>query len=136
MPYTKLKKNIKLLKNIKMHHQITNGPRHEKIGFMSMQNGADRLCSDHTANQRLCFHYTNSTIALLLTSEISRFLPASVTVQVSLCHTAAYLLYHKQKRMRYACLDGNSSFRAELMSHLVRKPTMWFPNRSDRNRPI
>ena len=35
--------------------------------------GADQLCSNCTADQRLCFHYTDSTIALLLKSEISSF---------------------------------------------------------------
>ena len=33
------------------------------------------------------FRYTDCTISLLLKSEISSFLPASVTVQVGLCQT-------------------------------------------------
>ena len=46
---------------------------------------ADQLCSNCTADQRLCFCYTNSII--FLKSEISSFLPFSETVQVSLYQT-------------------------------------------------
>ena len=46
---------------------------------------ADQLCSDCTADQRICFRYTNSTIPPLLISEIAGFLSASVPVQAGLC---------------------------------------------------
>ena len=49
--------------------------------------GADQLRGNREADQRLCFRYTDSIFPLLLISEISSFLPASVTVQVSLCQT-------------------------------------------------
>ena len=49
--------------------------------------GADQLRSNCEADQRLCFRYTDSTISLLLKSEISRFSPASVIVQLGLCQT-------------------------------------------------
>ena len=39
------------------------------------------------ADLRLCFHYLDSTVPLLLKSEISSFLPSSVTVQAGLCCT-------------------------------------------------
>ena len=45
---------------------------------------ADQHC---TADQRLCFRYTDSTIPLLLKSEISSFQPASKTVQAGLGRT-------------------------------------------------
>ena len=48
---------------------------------------ADQLCSNCTADQRLCFHETDSTIPLLVESEISSILPSSVTVQTDLCQT-------------------------------------------------
>ena len=35
--------------------------------------GADQLCSNCTADQHLCFRYTDSTISLLLRSENSSF---------------------------------------------------------------
>ena len=35
--------------------------------------GADQLRGNREADQRLCFHYTDSTIPLLLKSEISSF---------------------------------------------------------------
>ena len=49
--------------------------------------GADQLRGNREADQRLCFRYTDSTISLLLKSEISSFWPASVTVQADLCRT-------------------------------------------------
>ena len=49
--------------------------------------GADQLRGNREADQCLCFRYSDSTIPLLLKSEISSFYPASVTVQVGLCKT-------------------------------------------------
>ena len=40
--------------------------------------GADQLCSYCTADLRFCFRYMDSTIPLLLKSEIPSFLPSSV----------------------------------------------------------
>ena len=43
-----------------------------KLGvFLCENKGADELCSYCTADQRLCFRYTDSTIPLLPQSEIS-----------------------------------------------------------------
>ena len=39
------------------------------------------------ADQRLCFHYIDSTIPLLPKSKISSLLPSSVAVQPGLCRT-------------------------------------------------
>ena len=65
-------------------------PHREKTGFLPMQNkGTDQLRSNCEADQRLCFGYTDSIISLLLKSEISSFLPASVTGQVGLCQTCS-----------------------------------------------
>ena len=41
--------------------------------------GADQLCSNCTADQGLCFRYTDSTIPLLLIDQSSSFRPSSVT---------------------------------------------------------
>ena len=49
--------------------------------------GADQLCSNCTADQRLCFRYSDSTIPPLLIPKISSFYPAFVTVQPGLCLT-------------------------------------------------
>ena len=48
---------------------------------------ADQLRSDCEAVQRLCFHYSDSTLPPLLISQISSFLPSSVTAQAGLCQT-------------------------------------------------
>ena len=50
---------------------------------------ADQLRGNREADKRLCFRYTDSTIPLLLKSEISSFLLFSVLVQVSLCRTCS-----------------------------------------------
>ena len=49
--------------------------------------GADQLRSNCETDQRLCFHYTDSTIPLLSKSKISSLKPSSVTVQPGLCWT-------------------------------------------------
>ena len=46
---------------------------------------ADQLRGNREADQRLCFRYTDSTIPLLPTSEISSLWPSSVVVQPGLC---------------------------------------------------
>ena len=50
---------------------------------------ADQLHGNREADHCLCFCYTNSTIPLLLKSEISSFWPASMTVQAGLCWTCS-----------------------------------------------
>ena len=55
-----------------------------KLDFCLCENkGADQLCSKCIADQHLCFRYSDSTIK----SEISSFLPVSMTVQADLCCT-------------------------------------------------
>ena len=49
--------------------------------------GPDQLRGNREADQRLCFRYSDSTIPLLLKSEISSFWLFSVLVQVGLCRT-------------------------------------------------
>ena len=51
--------------------------------------GAYQLRSNCEADQRLCFRYSDSTIPLLLKSEISSFLLFSVLVQPGLCRTCS-----------------------------------------------
>ena len=55
--------------------------------YISQNKVADQLCSNCTADQCLCFRCTDSRLRLLLKSEISSFLSASVTVQAGLCLT-------------------------------------------------
>ena len=58
-----------------------------KPDFCLCENkGADQLRSNCEADQRLCFRYTDSTLSLLIKSEISSFYAASGTVHVGLCH--------------------------------------------------
>ena len=47
----------------------------------------DQLRGNHEADQRLCFCFTDSTIPLLSTSEISSLSPSSAAVQPGLCGT-------------------------------------------------
>ena len=50
---------------------------------------ADQLRGNREADQRLCFRYSDSTIPLLLKSEISSFYLFSVLVQAGLCRTCS-----------------------------------------------
>ena len=50
---------------------------------------ADQLRGHREADQRLCFRYSDSTIPLLLKSEISSLYFFSVLVQVGLCRTCS-----------------------------------------------
>ena len=50
---------------------------------------ADQLRGNREADQRLCFRYSDSTIPLLLKSEISSFMLFSVLVQAGLCRTCS-----------------------------------------------
>ena len=51
--------------------------------------GADQLRVNREADQRHCFRNSDSTIPLLLKSEISSFMLFSVLVQVGLCRTCS-----------------------------------------------
>ena len=48
---------------------------------------ADQLRGNHECDQRLCFHFIDSTIPLLPKSEISSLQPSSVAAQPGLCQT-------------------------------------------------
>ena len=50
---------------------------------------ADQLRGNREADQHLCFRYSDSTIPLLLASDISSFKLFSVLVQASLCQTCS-----------------------------------------------
>ena len=84
--------------------------RVRKLDFCLCENkGADQLCSNCTADQRLCFRYTDSTILLLLKLEISVFKPVSVTVQAGLCETwsgISYIMAHFILKSGKICVIG------------------------------
>ena len=86
-----------------MYLETTNEPHLEKTGFCLCENkGADQLRGNCGADQCLCFRNTDSTISLLLKSEISNFYLASVTVQAGLCRTWSepkLLISHAQAQM-------------------------------------
>ena len=59
---------------------------------------ADQLHDNRKADHRLSFRCTDSTLPLVLTSEISSFLPASVTVQSDFrqtCSETALLVFSR-----------------------------------------
>ena len=57
-----------------------------KPDFRLCENkGADQLHNNCEADQRLCLHYMDSTIPLLLKSKISSFYQSSVAAEASLC---------------------------------------------------
>ena len=70
-----------------------------KLEFCLCENkGEDQLCSNCTADQRLCFRYTASTITFLLKPEMVSFWSSSETVQAGLCRTwcgVVNLMFHQ-----------------------------------------
>ena len=64
-----------------MNVALSNEPRHKKTGFLPMRKQRRRHCE---ADQRLCFRYTDSTLSLLIKSEISSFYAASGTGHVGM----------------------------------------------------
>ena len=59
-----------------------------KPAFRICENkAANQLCGNQTADQHLCFRYTDSTNPLLHKSEISSLYPSSVAEQPGLCRT-------------------------------------------------
>ena len=59
-----------------------------KPDFCLCENkGADQIRSNCEADQRLCFPYTDSTIPLLLKSEISSVYPSSEVAKTGWCKT-------------------------------------------------
>ena len=68
------------------YHQMSLVMR--KPDFCICENkDADQLRSNCAADQRLCFHYTDSTIPLLPKSKILSIKPSSLSEQPSLCRT-------------------------------------------------
>ena len=61
-----------------------NEPHDEKNRFLPMLK---QRRSSASADQRLCFRYTDSTIPLLLKYETSSFYPSSVSAQAGSCLT-------------------------------------------------
>ena len=56
------------------------------LAFCKCENeDADELCGNRKADQRLCFHYIDSTIPLPPIYEISSLYPSCVVVQPGLC---------------------------------------------------
>ena len=67
---------------------------------------ADQLHGNREADQRLCFCYSDSTIPLLLKSEISGFWLFSVLVQAGLCRTCSEttLLVFPTRQLNYVLM--------------------------------
>ena len=95
---------------------------------------ADQLRGNREADQRLCFRYTDSTIPLLPTYEISCFQLSSVTVKPDLCRTcseATLLVFPRGGS--FNIFSGFTEYRFNLMvikadhSHInLEKPQSFF----------
>ena len=55
------------------HNDDMSGPMGKPTICIGENKGADQLCGNREADQRLCFCYSDSKVPLLLKSEISRF---------------------------------------------------------------
>ena len=71
-----LELNTIIFKHVYWYMQLISGERlqdHWSSGCLCENKGADQLRGNREADQRLCFRYSDSTIPLLLKSEISSF---------------------------------------------------------------
>ena len=102
-------------------HMIKTIPKSSKV-HMSRHMGipticicenkdADQLRGNREADQRLCFRYMDSTIPLLLKSEISSFQSASMTVQPDLCQTCS------ETTLLVFSRDGSYDFRNKVVAY-------------------
>ena len=67
----------------------SNEPPCEKTNNLRCRKQRCKSASNRKVDQRLCFSYTDSTLTLLLKSEISSFKPVSVTALTGLCRTCS-----------------------------------------------
>ena len=74
--------NISMIKEEHLSHCIR-----KPTECLGENKGSDQLRGNREADQRVCFHYMDSTIPLVLKSKISSFQLASVTVQAGLFWT-------------------------------------------------
>ena len=79
---------------------------------MGENKGADQLRGNREADQRLCFRYSDSTIPLLLKSEISSFWLFSVLVQPGLCRTwsETQIVGFVTHRLNYNSWHSNNNY--------------------------
>ena len=77
----------------------------EPIFCICENKDADQLRGSREADQRLCFHYIDSTILLLSKSEVSSLLSSSVAVQHGLCRTRSEtrMLVFLASRLKFNC---------------------------------
>ena len=84
---------------------------------------ADQLRGNREADQRLCFRYWDSTIPLLLKSEISSFYLFSVLVQAGLCRTCSETTLLVFPRDGSNIRDSKSFFLKDEAGHKNEFPT-------------
>ena len=78
--------HVEIILPLRFGHKMSLVVR--KPAFCICENkDADLLRGNRDADQRLCFHYTESTIFLLPKYKISSIQPSSAVVQPGLCHT-------------------------------------------------
>ena len=112
-----------------------------KPAFFICKNKGQISCvvTTRTADKYLCFRYIDSTICLLSKSGNSCLQPSSVAVQPGLCQTRSetpktcFLV--KWLICSFMILASLCSCQGDL-SRVMRKPTFWFPTRSDTNQAV
>ena len=99
----------KFLRNVQINQcDYLLEPLHQKTNNAYVKTDADQLCSNCTADQRLCFSYTDNTIPQLLISKVS-----SVTIQTNDVRPS-----RKAKLLVFSC-DGSLLFALCASSTLV-----------------
>ena len=109
--------SITLFKSYKVlyFHNMSHRTRQPAICICKNKE-ADQLCSNCTADQRLCFRYTDSTIPFLSKCKVTSLCPSSVLEQIGLCRTksepqivgfsdaTAHMVLRQKKHRRVAAM--------------------------------
>ena len=105
---------------------------------LGKNKGADQLCSNCTADQRLCFSLLTQIVQYLFYFNPKIMLLACFSSCT--CRFVSDLVgnpkcWFSQRQRLIICTNHPDVMKYHL-SRLVEKPTMWFPKRSDTNRPV
>ena len=112
--------NLEMKNLFKISHRIRN-----QTTCIGENKDADQLSINCTADQHLCFHYTDSTIPLLPKSKLSSFLTFPVTVQAGLCWTCSKtpttVFSRRRSKVIYDCHIGIDMITQECHG-LIKRP--------------
>ena len=90
-----------------------------KLYKINRQMRKPSICSNCTADQRLCFRYSDSSIPFFLKSEFSRFYPASEAVQTGFCQnwTVTQKVGFLTRQLKIIYITTPEQHKADILMH-------------------